>query len=125
MEPVFHLFWQKAQETLFITEEQFLASLDGWESEAIYDSNGDLLGGIMRKGPELHFVTTGKSIPRRIMRQVLEPIFDEYGYVTTRTPKHEERQLRFNRAWGFVVIGEDALDFHLRLDRRTACPSRQ
>lgn len=116
--------YDKASETLFVSKEQFVASLEGCEITTIID-NGIVLGVTVVRGPELHFVTTGKSVPRRIMRQVLEPIFDEYGYVTTRTPKHEERQLRFNRAWGFVVTGEDALDFHLRLDRRTACPSRQ
>lgn len=116
--------WEKASETLFVSKEQFLASLAGWEISTIID-DGVVLGVTMIKGPELHFVTTGKSVPRRVMRKVLEPIFDEYGYVTTRTPKHEERQLRFNLAWGFVVTAEDALDFHLRLDRRTVCPSRQ
>jgi hypothetical protein len=54
---------------------------------------------------------------QKVVRDVLQKQFDAYGNVTTRTPKHETRQHRFNRAIGFVATGEDEYDVFYKLDR--------
>ena len=110
------LLWAKGCEKLFITKEQFAESLQGWQIEEWKE--GDALAAItLKKGPEFHFVTTGAvPIPRRLVREVLRSQLEQYGHVTTRTPKHEERQHRFNRIIGFVQTGEDEFDIHYRME---------
>lgn len=124
------LIWEQASRFLFVPKEQYLAELRTYDVEPV-SRDGLLLGAVMRKGPELHFVTfkTG-PIGRDIVRRALDPQLDRYGYVETKTPKVDARQHRFNRVMGFVAVGEDQYNVHYRLDRgrsathhrSTACP---
>lgn len=119
------LIWRQVSEHLFVTREQFMAELDQWEIEPRVLPDGAIAGGVMRKGPAFHFFTFGKvSITRQMMREALAPQFERYGYVTTRTPKVDERQHRFNRLMGFVATGEDEYDVHYRLDRIRSATER-
>ncbi len=122
--------WDRAREDLYITREQYFETLKDWAIEPV-TRDGVLLGAVMRKGPEFHFVTFRASsrIGRSVVRDVLAPQLEQFGYVLTRTPKPEERQHRFNRAVGFVAVGEDEYNIHYRLDRgrcavtrSTSCP---
>ena len=61
------LLWQRASEHLFVTREQYLAGLAGWDAARVEDG-GELIAVTLTKGPEFHFMTTGKPIPRRIVR---------------------------------------------------------
>jgi len=103
------LVWQRASEHLFVPKEQYMAALDSWQVEPV-ERDGDLLAVVMRKGDEFHFITFGKRISREAIRSVLAPQFRDYGRVTTRTPKVEARQHRFNRMVGFRQVGEDEYD---------------
>ena len=123
--------WAKASETLFISREQYLAQLEGWEIDTV-DQDGAPVLIVMRKGPEFHFMTLEATarLSRGTVRTALAPQLDAFGYVLTKTPRPEERQHRFNKVVGFVQVGEDEYNIHYRLDRgrcavtrSTPCPS--
>lgn len=93
-----------------------MAALDGWEITPV-ENDGALVVVTLTKGPELHFQSFGRPIPRRIVRSIVQQIIDRHGYVTVKTPKIEPRQQRFNRAIGFRQVGEDEYDVHFRMDK--------
>lgn len=103
------LIWERASQHLFVGKDQYMAELETWAVDPV-ERDGDLLAVVMRKGPELHFITFGKPIGREVVRSALEPQLREFGRVTTRTPKVETRQHRFNRVVGFRQVGEDEYD---------------
>lgn len=114
------LIWEQASQFLFMPKEQYLEELRTYEIEPV-NRDGLLLGAVLRKGPELHFVTfKAAPIPRATVRQALAPQFERYGYVVTKTPKVDARQHRFNRVVGFRPVGEDAWNVHYEL-RREEC----
>lgn len=117
-EDLLDLLWQHRPELLFVTREQFVANLDGWELEP-RTVDGEIVGLTLTKGPELHFAMfgAGRPIPRSMVRAIVQSIIDRHGYVTVRTPKLDERQQRFNRAIGFREVGEDHYDVHFRMER--------
>lgn len=109
------LIWEQVSQVLFVPREQYLEALATYTIEPVY-RDGLLLGAVLRKGPELHFVTfKAGPIPRQVVREALAPQFETYGYVVTRTPKVDTRQHRFNRLVGFRPVGEDAYDIHYEL----------
>lgn len=104
------LVWERASQHLFVPKEQYMAALESWDVEPVMQ-DGELLLVVMRKGDELHFLTVGsRPIRREVVRAVLAPQLAAYGRVTTRTPKVETRQHRFNRVVGFRQVGEDQYD---------------
>lgn len=114
------LIWEQASQFLFMPKEQYLEELRTYAIEPVH-RDGLLLGAILRKEAELHFVTfKAAPIPRQVVREALAPQFEAFGYVTTRTPKVDSRQHRFNRLVGFRPVGEDEYDVHYRL-RREDC----
>jgi hypothetical protein len=118
VEMVIELMWRQAEPQVFITRDEFIKSLDGWEIEPIHV--GDILGGaVLTRGPELHFATFGTktSATMTIIRPRLEAIIAAHGFVRTRTPKDATRQHRFNRLIGFEVEGEDEFYIHYRLEK--------
>lgn len=115
------LLWDKACENLYISREEFERSLDGWSIKPIL-LEGEEIGAALRRGTEFHFALFKKRvIPRSLVVKVFMPQLDEFGYLTTRTPRHEERQQRFNERFGFVQVGGDDLDIYYRLDRSVIC----
>jgi hypothetical protein len=101
--------WAQVEASVYITREQFLDGLAGWDIEPVR-IDGKLAFVAMTKGHEFHFASfdTGATITLGMIRARLNPIIERYGFVTTRTPKQgADRQHRFNRAFGFHVIGED------------------
>lgn len=118
------ILWQHRPSLLFASRAQFEAALDGWEIDP-REIDGDLAFIFLTKGPELHFTTlqTGHPMPKAMARDVLQKIIDAHGHVIVKTPRHEERQQRFNRTIGFHEIGGDAYNVHFRMDRfgRGAC----
>jgi hypothetical protein len=114
--------WDQVEPTVFIGRDEFIALFADWEIEAV-DIAGRLAFAVLVKGPELHFTSfgTGASITRAMIRARLDPIIERHGYCVTRTPKDgADRQHRFNRAWGFQVVGEDEFFIIYRMDNK--CP---
>lgn len=115
--------WAKAEPVLYITKDQFIASLDGWAVEGI-EHEGELAFAFVHKGPQFHFQSFSKRpITLKMIKSHLQPMIDQYGYVTTNTPKDDTRQHRFNRRFGFEAVGEDAFDIHYRLEGIRQCQS--
>lgn len=104
------LIWEQASQYLFIPKEQYMAELAAYSLEPV-TRDGRLLAVVMRREDELHFVTfKAGPLSREMVRSALEPQLREFGRVTTRTPKVETRQHRFNRVVGFRQVGEDEYD---------------
>lgn len=117
-EELIELLWGDAKEVLFITKDQYVWSLFGWEITP-HEVEGVLAGITLTKGSEFHFVTLGEkwSLTRADVRRYLQPIIDSHGCVTTKTPKEDTRQSRFNKILGFVVTGEDEYYTHFKLEQ--------
>ena len=124
MDDVRELIWQQAKEKLFVSRDEYMAALDEWEIEP-YVEDGKVWLVVLRKGPELHYMSVGagKPLTGKTFRKMMEPQLEQYGYVTTRTPHTLERQHRINRWLGFVVASEDEFAVNYRLDRSAPCQS--
>lgn len=115
---VIDALWAQIEPIAFITRDQFARGLDAWEVEPV-EVDGELAFAALTQGPEFHFTTfgTGHPISLAMIRARLDPILARHGFVTTRTPKDEPRQHRFNRLIGFKVSGEDEHFIHYRLEK--------
>ena len=114
---VIELLWRQAEPDVFITREEFVQGLEGWEIEPVL-VDGEIMGAFVTKGPALHFSIfhATRPITMKTIRPRLEAIIAEHGFVTTRTPKDAVRQHRFNRLMGFTPVGEDEFFVHYRLE---------
>lgn len=112
------LLWSQAENRVYISKEQYLQSLDGW-SRVEHEVSGEMVGVVLTRGPELHFVTFGKkwNLTRADIRNYLLPLLEKFGYVETKTPKDDVRQRRFNRIVGFEESGEDEFFVHYKMKR--------
>ena len=117
-EMMVELLWKKAEETVFVTRDEFITAMDPWEFYPVY-SGKSLLAIVGEAGPHIHFeiVAPGRSISRKIVRDVLQRVIDKNGFAVTKTPKQETRQRRFNELIGFEMVGEDEYDIHYRITR--------
>lgn len=112
---------------LFLTRSEFERTLDGWDIEEVRDDNG--MAVVVSKGAEFHFqiLDHGFQVTREHLRRWPGALIAKYGYAVTRTPKDDERQIRFNRRLGFEVVGEDDFDYTMRIThlrvKDTTCPS--
>lgn len=118
MTEVVDALWAQIELIVFITREQFTRALSEWEIEPV-EIDGRLAFAAITKGPEFHFASfdTGASISLAMIRARIEPILDRHGFVTTRTPRSEARQHRFNKRFGFRITGADEFFTHFRMDR--------
>lgn len=113
------LLWQQASaDALFMMpREEYLAAMHEYDLEAI-DHEGEPWIAFLHKGPEFHFSTLQRRpISMKLARAMVQPIIDKHGYATTKTPKEDERQQRFNALFGFDKIGEDEFFIHYRIER--------
>lgn len=118
MRPVGDILWDAVKESLYCSREDYVASLEGWTLSPI-ERDGVQIAIRIQKGPEFHFIMTGatKSVTRADIRACIQPIIDAHGYATTRTPREDVRQQRFNQALGFFKTGEDEFDIHYRIEK--------
>jgi hypothetical protein len=116
-ETLIDALWAQIEPFAYITREQFARGLDAWEVEPV-EIDGRLAFATLVRGPEFHFTSfeTGARVPVATIWARVEPIMARYGFVTTRTPKDEPRQHRFNKLLGFRPIGEDEFCVHYRLE---------
>ena len=118
MEDLLDRIWARVEPTVYITKAEYLAGLEGWT--IIPHKVGSLVvGAVLTKGSELHFVTFGETwkLSRVNIRQYLAPVLAREGCVTTKTPKDDTRQQRFNRLIGFTDDGEDEFFLHMKLTK--------
>ena len=115
--------WADASEVLFISKEEFVRDLQEWNITPLV-VDGVLAFAGLRKGAAFHCVSfhTGHKITRKMLCDFIGPIIAEHGYATTKTPKEDERQQRFNIAFGFQFVGEDEYDVHYRIERLRGSP---
>jgi len=122
--------WLANEEAVYITKQEFMANLADWDVAPHYA--GDVMvAAVLRRGSDFHFATFGDkwTLTRADIRRYLTPILEQYGCVTTRTPKNDARQSRFNKLLGFVSTGEDEFCIHYKLEqsspkniRGASCP---
>lgn len=104
------------QSPLYLTREQFDQTLADWDFD-IVESNGLIQGVFVVKGPEFHFAKFDTTpVNREQLRKYPGSLIEKYGYATTRTPKSDLRQQRFNERLGFFKTGEDEYDIHYRIE---------
>lgn len=110
--------WEQAEPVVFISKAEFVKNLEGWDIRPL-EIEGDLAFIVMTKGPAFHFQSlgTGHTVTRQIIRRCLQPLIAAHGYATTRTPKDDARQHRFNLILGFKAVGEDDYDIHYRIEK--------
>lgn len=110
--------WEQAEPHLFIAKDEFLKNLDGWEIKPV-EVDGELAFATLVKGPAFHFQSFGTRHPisLRMIKEFLRTLIDQHGYATTKTPKEDTRQHRFNRLLGFQAVGEDEFDIHYRIEK--------
>jgi hypothetical protein len=116
---VIDALWAKIEPIAFITRDQFARGLEDWNIEVMRAADGELALVAMTQGSEFHLDSFGKGIPitPKMINERFEPLMKRYGCVTTRTPiEGEDRQHRFNRAFGFKEVGRDEFFVHYRKD---------
>lgn len=112
------MLFSRLPPNIFITREQFISNLEGWDVEPI-EIAGRVAFITMTKGPEFHFTSfeTGHRIPLAVIRERLGRIIAIHGYATTKAPKEDIKQHRINVLFGCTVTGEDEYDRHYRIER--------
>ena len=110
--------WLANEDALYITKQAFMANLADWNITPHY-AEGIVVGATLTKGSDFHFASFGAkwTLTRADIRRYLTPILEQYGCVTTQTPKDDARQSRFNKILGFVPTGEDEFYIHYKLER--------
>jgi hypothetical protein len=80
-------------------------ALDGWAVHTA-QRDGQDVGFVVQKGPELHMLSLSerKAMSRRNIVEFINPVLDEFGYVTTRVPTSETNHrlrvcLGFEQTW--------------------------
>lgn len=125
-EKLINALWDHVEPMMFITKEEFVASLGGWAIEG-FEKDGRLNLITLTKGPEFHFFTLGDGnrFSMKEVRGFLQPIIDRHGFVRTKTQKDDLRQQRFNRLIGFEAEGESEFSIHYKMEkfRRVECLS--
>ncbi len=91
-----------------MTADDYLAALglsvEGWKKE-VATRDGQDVAVVVSKGTEIHFVSLGgPAMTRKNTLEFLKPIYDEFGFVTTRVPidvtDHKLRRvLGFKQTW--------------------------
>jgi hypothetical protein len=83
--------------------------LDGWELVPLTIA-GEHAGTLMVKGMEVHFaiVDTPRASSRGAVREMLGPVFDRYGMLTTRVPHGLRSAEKFVRRLGFKKTWADS-----------------
>ena len=101
----------------FMTPAQFEVAKQSLNIRGHYVDDRLVMAEI-HNGPEFHFVLTDTRwhITKSDVRRVLAPIIAEFGYATTKTPKEDRRQQRFNERLGWFKTGEDEFDYHYRIE---------
>lgn len=111
------------EETLLELKAQ--AESEGWETIP-YLQNGRMTALGIIKGTEFHCQLADTcKFNRRHMGEILQPLLDREGYLTTRVRVDDKENRRFNRLFGFEKTWSDGtFDYFILTNirfRRNAC----
>lgn len=81
--------------------------LDGWTVHTA-QRDGEDVGFVFTNGPEIHIlpIIERRAISRRNIIEFMQPLLDQFGYVTTRVPLAETEH-RLRTALGFELTWQD------------------
>lgn len=86
------------------------ARAEGWHVVKHFNDNGNCDGIAIQKGTEWHCqLAPGFELRRVEIREFLRPMFDKYGYLTTRVPVQDAANQRFNQVFGFKKTWSDGV----------------
>lgn len=109
--------WGKVSNVLFCTKEQYLSSVRCFDKHRI-ETKGKLVGVVLTCGSEIHLACDDEiKGTRRLLREYLGALIEQYGYATTSVPKGRKKSQAFVARLGFKAIYEDALDIHYKIER--------
>lgn len=98
--------------------EQFAENVKDWEILPVVQ-RGELFGGVMIKGNELHvgFAKKPTASIRGNIKAVMQPLLEKYGFVVTSVSKNNLNGLKFCKRLGFVEVAQESDKILLRCDR--------
>jgi hypothetical protein len=98
--------------------EQFAENVKDWEILPVMH-RGELIGGVMIKGNELHvgFAKKPKASIRGNIKEVMLPLLEKHGFVITYVSKNNLNGLKFCKRLGFVELSQESDRILLRCDR--------
>lgn len=112
------MVYESVKHRLNIGIAEYIEAVRDWDIAPLTE-NGEIIGGVLSKGNELH-VGYGKK-PRASIRpyvkKILGSTLDKYGYVVTSVMIENKAGLRFCERLGFVKYGEEGGTIRLRCDR--------
>lgn len=111
------LLWSQVSGFLFCTKEEYLQALSSFTRHAVV-RDGALIGVVLIRGNEIHVAWKhGESGTRRLLKQHLGGLIEQYGHAVTRVPLWRTASRVFVERLGFVESGRDANDIYYRIER--------
>ena len=116
-EDILERLWRDAENSVYISREQFSALLEGTLFEEVV-FKGVVVGTWAVRGAEAHYASfeTRAGIPLQKIRESIQGLLDKNGVVTTKTLKESCRQHTVNKRLGFFEVGSDEFFIHYRLE---------
>jgi hypothetical protein len=122
---VIERIWQSVCDDLYVSKSQFVASLNGYAITPEFDADAKMIGAVIHKGPDFHFILFG--IKWRLDKAMLSKwpgsLIKQYGYAQTFTPIDDTRQQRFNKRLGFFETRRDENYVYYKIERMKSCQS--
>lgn len=112
------------------SDDAIVCSLNEWSIHPFYEGQ-TLMGCAFTLGTEFHCrLLPGFKLNRSMMREFMRPLFDKYGFLTTRVEHGDTANRRFNKVFGFVPTWADETHQYFILtsipfDRKTPCQQLQ
>jgi hypothetical protein len=122
MNEALKLVHQSISDRYKISFEDFEKVMDGWDIIPL-EQNGELLGAVITKGPELHVgygIKPQGSIIKHI-KATLQKLIEKYGYAITTVENNHPVGLQFCKRLGFYEIKEENSKIYLKIDRCKLC----
>lgn len=93
-----------------LAKQDIIKYLEDWSVISV-EADGQHAATVIAKGSEVHIaVAVGykpKACQRRAIKSFLQPLFNQYGFVTTRIPHHRLAQKKFVERVGFKPTWKD------------------
>lgn len=110
--------YRVVREQVIISRDAYAASLDGWDIEPVL-IDGEQVGLMVTKGPEIHFRLDRKKMlvhTRRVIRNYVAPHLKRHGFLTT-IALAGSNDIGFLKRFGFVETKTEGRAVMFRLDQ--------